>query len=517
VPLFPNSDTPESLPESSISVEPLPDYESLPEAAFLNFTPSDEVSDRPVPEAVVTESIDIPWPLLLLSVAGLGSLWLLARGWWRIRRLQRELVQSELGSPELNDRIRELALRLGLKHAPEVRVVRGHLSPMIWCPGWSSRQAKLLFPVALQDRLSPVQLDSILLHELAHLRRGDFGVRWLELLAVAFYWWFPLLSWIRRELRQHEEACCDEWVISLTHDPRSYADALVETLVFLEGSTPVPHLATGVKPIHNLQRRIRMIMSGSTVRRWTRLGVVATLSFALAAIAIGPGISETSAQEGERKERKEGEGRKGFEGKFEGKFKSFEGKKEGEKKAFEGNREEGRKEGPMKEASREEIEKARKEVEEARRQMERAMRALVEAEEKMARMEGRRFEGIRGFGGMGGFGGGPGGGFGPGGPGGPGGIGGPPRFVPKEGERKEFPPREGERKENPPREGERKENPRGGFEGPKDAPQRGLERLEQLEQQLRRLTEELENMRREMRRGGPENVPMPRKEEPKRK
>jgi hypothetical protein len=349
------------------------------------------------------------------------------------------------------------------------------------------------------------------------LKRGDHGVRWLELLSVGVYWWFPLLGWIRRELRKHEEACCDEWVVAVTNDPRSYADALVETLVFLDGPTPAPFLASGVTPVRDLQRRIRMIMHSSPISRWARLGVVSALCLGLVALAVGPGISQGNAQDGPPP-KKRGEDKKTFELKkdFEGRkgFESRDDRRDGEK----GERKEVDRKEP---AAREEVEKARREVEEARKQMEKAIRALVEAEEKMARAEGRRFEGMRGFGGGGG--GGFGGEFFPkDGKGGfPGGFG----FGGRSGGEAPAKAKDGDRDREPakadaPRREERKEGGRPADAGPGPGARgegRGGDRLEQLEQQLRRLAEELEAVRRDMRRG-PEPLPAPRREpEPRKK
>lgn len=558
VPLFDrpivNDESVEALP---LSVSPLvsPDEESSdsPEQVALNWIPEFPREEETTPAdeplltiAPVSEFPPFPrWEILLGITVPLGASLILLRGWVRVRRLRRELGYSREAPEAVIRRVETLAGRMGLSRVPEVCVVVGRLSPMVWCPGLSLRRAKLLLPRDLLDRLTPEQRDSILVHELAHLKRGDHGVRWLELLCVCVYWWFPLLGWIRRELRKHEEACCDEWVVSVTNDPRSYADALVETLVFLDGPTPSPFLASGVTPARDLQRRIRMIMQNSPIGRWARLGVVTALCLSFVALAIGPGISQSSAQEETPKKRAEGkkefEGRKDFEGRkeFEGR-KSFEGKKDEGRREFRRDGDKGdRKEGDRKEsiAAREEIEKARREVEEARKQMEKAIRALVEAEEKMARMEGRRFEGFRGFpmgggfGGSGGFpkeGGFPGfGGFGFGGGGGEGRAkgkdgdapkkeggpmgggfgfgGGAPRPKAKEGD--------APKTDAPPRREERREGGRGG-EGPKDGPRpeaRGGDRLDQLEQQIKRLTDELDAMRREMRRG-PEPVPAPRRE-----
>src|SRR5205085_2360482 len=72
---------------------------------------------------------------------------------------------------------------------------------------------RVLLPAALWARLSEAQRDALLLHELAHLRRGDHWVRRLELAVLGLYWWLPTVWWARREIQRAEEECCDAWVV----------------------------------------------------------------------------------------------------------------------------------------------------------------------------------------------------------------------------------------------------------------------------------------------------------------
>jgi hypothetical protein len=132
---------------------------------------------------------------------------------------------------------------------------------------------------------------AILAHELAHLRRGDHLVRWLEVVVTAAAWWNPLVWWARRELRECEEQCCDAWVVwALPAARRAYADALVDTVDFLNDARPaLPPLASGAGAVRDLRRRITMILRGSVPRRLTRLGLVTGLALGLAAVAVSPG------------------------------------------------------------------------------------------------------------------------------------------------------------------------------------------------------------------------------------
>ncbi len=72
------------------------------------------------------------------------------------------------------------------------------------------------------------QFQWILAHELAHVRRRDYMVRWLEWLACVCFWWNPMVWWARHHLRVNEELCCDALVVSsLKPRPHTYADSLL--------------------------------------------------------------------------------------------------------------------------------------------------------------------------------------------------------------------------------------------------------------------------------------------------
>jgi len=102
-----------------------------------------------------------------------------------------------------------------------------------------------------------------LIHELAHLRRRDHWVRWLEMLATGLFWWYPLVWLARRQLREAEEQCCDAWGVRVRPEARrTYATALVDALDFLAPTEAPPVVACGLGQVADLKRRLTMIMRG---------------------------------------------------------------------------------------------------------------------------------------------------------------------------------------------------------------------------------------------------------------
>jgi bla regulator protein blaR1 len=146
---------------------------------------------------------------------------------------------------------------------------------------------RLILPEEFWKRLDARQQSALLVHELAHLRRGDHYVRMLELLATVLFWWHPLVWWMRGPLRDAEEQCCDAWVVwALPDSVRSYADTLLDALEFLSRSgRPAPLLASSLGKVPHLRRRLTMIMTGRSFRS---LGVRGTLGLLAPAVAVLP-------------------------------------------------------------------------------------------------------------------------------------------------------------------------------------------------------------------------------------
>lgn len=231
--------------------------------------------------------VSLGW-ILTHSVVLLASVWLAgAAGWFLLQgytafKFSRRLALATLACDELQQQADELARSMGLAYRPPVMIVRDVISPMLWGVG---RNTRLLFPVNLLARLDIAARETLIAHELAHFRRGDHWVRAFELFVSGIYWWNPVLWWARREIEIAEEECCDAWVIEqFPATPRSYAEALLETIDFLsEAALVLPPAAVGAGHIPFLRRRLTAIMRGvapkkMTLRAWLAVAVAALLS-----------------------------------------------------------------------------------------------------------------------------------------------------------------------------------------------------------------------------------------------
>ncbi len=126
----------------------------------------------------------------------------------------------------------------------EVPVVIGYLRPAI------------LAPVGMLAGLPAAQVEAVLLHELAHIRRADYLVNLLQTAIEALLFYHPAVWWVSNLVRAERENCCDDAVLALRPDARVYAEALVT----LERSRwRVPEAAVAANG-GSLLRRVRRML-----------------------------------------------------------------------------------------------------------------------------------------------------------------------------------------------------------------------------------------------------------------
>jgi beta-lactamase regulating signal transducer with metallopeptidase domain len=246
------------------------------------------------------------WPAAVAGAWASGTVVHLFRVAASVARLRRLTRRASPVDANTLARARELARQLGLRRCPRVLYVDGPISPMLCAIGVSPR---LLLPAELWFRLDAGQRDTVLTHELAHLKRGDHWVRALEVLVAAIYWWHPAVWWARRALREATEQCCDAWVLwALPRSAASYATALIEAIDFISTARPaVPALASGMGQFTDLKRRLVMIKRGNAGKAltWPAFGAVCMLgglvlplapSFGQAAIETTPVTSSSTPE-----------------------------------------------------------------------------------------------------------------------------------------------------------------------------------------------------------------------------
>ncbi|HEY8967590.1 MAG TPA: M56 family metallopeptidase [Puia sp.] len=121
------------------------------------------------------------------------------------------------------ERVDQLCRQMGIQRTVrlvESQIVKmpmviGHLRPMI------------LMPLGLIMGLPHEEIEAVLLHELAHIRRNDYIVNFIQNVAVNFFFFNPGLLWMSSLLREERENCCDDIAIARTHDRAGFIRALI--------------------------------------------------------------------------------------------------------------------------------------------------------------------------------------------------------------------------------------------------------------------------------------------------
>src|SRR5262249_56462965 len=117
-----------------------------------------------------------------------GALGWYSLAWWRSREFSRLLLLGRPAPDRLARRVARLAALAGVR-PPNVVVVPGRLPPLIW----GAMSPTLVLPEGIEELAGDKGMDTLVLHELAHLWRGDPWARWLESAALGLWWWCPLV------------------------------------------------------------------------------------------------------------------------------------------------------------------------------------------------------------------------------------------------------------------------------------------------------------------------------------
>ena len=147
------------------------------------------------------------------------SVWNLG-GWIAVRRLR--CIGISTAPERFVAMLSKLAGRLGVKHS--VRLLQSAVVQSPMTIGWL--KPMILVPASILCELSPRQIELILAHELAHIRRFDYLVNLLQTVVETLLFHHPAVWWISHKIRSERECCCDDAVVKLTSDELNYAKAL---------------------------------------------------------------------------------------------------------------------------------------------------------------------------------------------------------------------------------------------------------------------------------------------------
>jgi TonB family protein len=215
-----------------------------------------------------------PWSGAILFVLLAGTVVRVARlglGLARLRHWRRRSVAAprHLDASVIAAAVRDAGAtaRLCLTRAVDVPATYGTLRPVV------------LLPQRVAD-LPPESQRDILLHELRHVRRGDWSRALAEELIAALFWFHPALAWLRARIRLTREQVVDAEVVARTGERRRYLETL---LAFAEAEGVPPPAAALFSPPH-LESRVDALMKEDTMTR-ARTWAALAASGAIVALA----------------------------------------------------------------------------------------------------------------------------------------------------------------------------------------------------------------------------------------
>jgi beta-lactamase regulating signal transducer with metallopeptidase domain len=190
---------------------------------------------------------------LLVVVWAIGAMLLLARlvgGCVGVARARREA--APISNWVIRSRLIALSLRMGIPRTVQLLesayvtgpAVIGVLKPAV------------IFPIAALTGLWPIQVEAILAHELAHIRRHDYLVNLVQSVVETLLFYHPAVWWVSTRVRQEREHCCDDMAVRACGNNVFYATALADLDDLRMPAMELAVAATGAALLPRIRRLI---------------------------------------------------------------------------------------------------------------------------------------------------------------------------------------------------------------------------------------------------------------------
>ena len=244
------------------------------------------------------------WRARLLAVTSSARAWLpqivlawivgvallsarLLSSWLRAHRLATQDAEPATDEwqqvlARLSDALRlRRAVQLLESAAVEVPTVIGWLRPVV------------LLPASTMVGLSPSQIEMILAHELAHIRRNDFFINLLQAVVETLMFYHPAVWWMSRQVRIERENCCDDLAVAVCGNPLQYARALTKLEELRTAPMQTALAANGGSLLDRVRRLVGARAESSTgASRWLAGVAVLTLLIVVMAAPSLPALAQ---------------------------------------------------------------------------------------------------------------------------------------------------------------------------------------------------------------------------------
>jgi len=206
-----------------------------------------------------------PWAVAIWSAGASAGVFQMLLAWGAVARLRRRArpIEVEMAGP----------VEVLESDGEGMPMTFGVFRPVVLLPAGASEWA-------------PERLRVVLLHELAHVRRGDVATHLLARTALALYWWNPLAWFAWRQFLKERERATDDLVLQAGARASEYAMHLLEVARTFQPAPATGWAALSMARRSQLEGRLIAILDGGVDRRaWGRRAQVAAAGLAIAAVA----------------------------------------------------------------------------------------------------------------------------------------------------------------------------------------------------------------------------------------
>ncbi|WGQ09535.1 M56 family metallopeptidase [Pedobacter gandavensis] len=233
--------------------------------------------------------------LLWLLVIAAKSVQLFA-GLYSIKRIRQTKISS--AGPYWENRVQQLAIQFGIYKM--VAIVQSGLVNVPMVVGYF--KPLILIPIGLLNNLSKEEVDAILCHELAHVKRRDYLVNILQSFMELLFFFNPAVSWLSGLIREERESCCDDLAVLNTNNNKAgYISALVSCEEF-QMNKPVYAMAISGDS-NQLVKRVKRMVSNDhpTLNKMEKsilaVSLLAVVTFSMAFSTVLKKPAQKSIQE----------------------------------------------------------------------------------------------------------------------------------------------------------------------------------------------------------------------------
>jgi beta-lactamase regulating signal transducer with metallopeptidase domain len=204
------------------------------------------------------ERIWVPYVVAAWAAGAAGMGVYSALGWGLAQRLRRG---ASYAVPQLlREQLERLRQALGASRRTRIGISAAAPGPCVL--GWW--RPLILLPAGALAGMAPDQLEALLAHELAHIRRHDYLVNLAQRMVESVFFYHPAVWWISRQVTEEREHCCDDLAIAVCGDRMSYARALVDLAAQGNARVVRPFAAASLAATGgSLRRRIERIVNGA--------------------------------------------------------------------------------------------------------------------------------------------------------------------------------------------------------------------------------------------------------------